>query len=248
MTATESSTYDAAFFDRMTDGATRTARLVLPTLFEQLQPRSVLDIGCAQGAWLRVCRDLGATFIRGFDGDYVDRSRLLIDSTEYVAVDLNQNLTINDRFDLAICLEVVEHLEPARAEALIGVLVRAAPLVLFSAAIPGQGGVHHINERWPTYWRDVFGGFGYHRLDPFRRLFWGDARVDEWYQRNLVLFASTDAIAGSAYLQAESEFARRQPFELIDSRILANLDTVRGAWTCLRQAIRRAISRRLRRR
>ena len=75
------------------------------------------------------------------------RSRLLTDPAKFTAVDLRDSFAIGRTFDLAISLEVAEHPPEEFAEPLVERLVTAAPFVLFSAAIPEQGGIHHVNEQ-----------------------------------------------------------------------------------------------------
>jgi hypothetical protein len=91
-------------------------------------------------------------------------------------------------------LEVAEHLEPAAAEQLIDNLARLASVVLFSAAIPNQGGEHHVNEQWPTYWTERFQARDYAALDPFRRFLWERTDVEWWYAQNMMLFIRKDEL------------------------------------------------------
>lgn len=110
---------------------------------------SAVDFGCRGGSWLSVFRDLGVETVYGIDGDWVDVSQLRIPVECFHAVALDGPLSLPSRFDLAICLEVAEHLPPERVMSFIGELCAAAPVVLFSAAIPHQGGVNHVNKQWP---------------------------------------------------------------------------------------------------
>jgi 2-polyprenyl-3-methyl-5-hydroxy-6-metoxy-1,4-benzoquinol methylase len=103
-----------------------------------LHPQSVLDLGCGQGAWLRAFEEHGVESIRGFDGDYVDRSALLIAPSAFSTIDLTSPMTIEGHYDLALCLEVGEHIAAKHARRLVQTLTSLAPVVLFSAAIPGQ--------------------------------------------------------------------------------------------------------------
>jgi hypothetical protein len=60
--------------------------------------------------------------------------------------------------------------------------------VLFSAAIPKQGGAGHVNERWPSYWAQLFAARGYRAIDLVRPLVWNDDRVAYFYAQNIVLY------------------------------------------------------------
>jgi hypothetical protein len=70
-----------------------------------------------------------------------------------------------------------------------------APVVLFSAAIPGQGGYGHVNEQWPGYWARMFDECGYGVSDALRWAIWNDERVEPWYRQNLLLCASPTRLA-----------------------------------------------------
>ena len=155
---------------------------------ELLRPSSVVDVGCGQGEWLAAFAELGVAEYHGVDGAYVADDQLLIPRERFTRHDLTQPLTLGRRFDVALSLEVGEHL-PARAAAeFVRGLIALAPAVVFSAAVPGQGGVHHVNEQWPWYWKELFARYGYVQLDPFRQRLWKNPDVVVYYQHNLFLY------------------------------------------------------------
>jgi SAM-dependent methyltransferase len=197
----EVNVYDESFYEQHTIGALRSARVILPLVLAHLPVRSAVDIGCGRGAWLRVLEELEVTDIAGYDGEYVDRSRLLTDSAKFTAADLRDGFEIGRTFDLAISLEVAEHLPSEFAQPLVQCLVTAAPFVLFSAAIPGQGGVHHVNEQWQDYWRSIFQAFCFSPVDLVRPVVWGHADVEFWYQQNIILYCSNGALRNSHHLK-----------------------------------------------
>ena len=84
---------------------------------------------------------------------------------------------------------MAEHLDPSRAASFVSDLCALAPVVLFSAAVPGQGGTHHVNEQWPGYWQDLFAVEGYLMSGALRWLIWNDDRVENWYRQNLMVCA-----------------------------------------------------------
>jgi hypothetical protein len=86
-----------------------------------------------------------------------------------------------------VSLEVAEHLPESRAASFVADLCRLAPVVLFSAAIPGQGGTGHVNEQWPGYWADLFGARGYSVSGALRWRIWNDCRVCNWYSQNMLV-------------------------------------------------------------
>jgi hypothetical protein len=107
----------------------------------------------------------------------------------FVAHDLEQPLPDLGRHSLAVCLEVAEHLSPGRAQSFIADLCRLSDVVLFSAAIPGQGGTGHVNEQPPQYWAGLFEQQGYAVSGYLRWLIWDDDRVENWYRQNLLIAA-----------------------------------------------------------
>jgi len=188
------------FYEKYTIGALRSARVILPLVLAHLSVRSAVDIGCGCGAWLRALEELEVTDLAGYDGDYVDRSRLLTDPAKFTAVDLRDNFEIGRTFDLAISLEVAEHLPKRFAQPLVERLVTAAPFVLFSAAIPGQGGIHHLNEQWQDYWRAIFDSFRFSPVDLVRPKIWGHADIQVWYQQNIIVYCSEEALQNNQHL------------------------------------------------
>jgi len=94
-----------------------------------------------------------------------------------------------------VSLEVGEHLPEEAASIYIRSLVRLGPVVLFSAAIPNQGGSHHLNEQWPSYWEKLFAAYGYTGVDVVRWQVWNNGRVAPWYRQNTVMFVMQSHLA-----------------------------------------------------
>jgi SAM-dependent methyltransferase len=157
-------------------------------LWQYWQPKSVVDIGCGTGAWLKAALDLGAEESLGIDGEYVGRAELLIDAACFRPFDLTERLDVGKRFDLAISVEVAEHLPLSRAESFIADLTELSDVVLFSAALPYQGGVNHVNEQWLEFWAILFRKWGYAPFDIFRQRVWAKKEVEVWYSQNVMLF------------------------------------------------------------
>ena len=180
--------YDAKFYSELRP-AQESAREVLPIVFEVLKPASVVDVGCGTGHWLASARELGVRDILGVDGPWVERQQLAISVENFIVHDLATALKLDRRFDLALSLEVAEHLPPSAAETFVENLCQAADVVLFSAAIPGQGGRRHLNEQWPSYWADLFQKFGFACYDYLRPKIWNNPRVTWYYAQNSLIFA-----------------------------------------------------------
>jgi len=180
--------YSNRFFAHHSDGSARSAAIVVPIVLSLLQVNSVIDVGCGVGPWAAEFLASGVSDVWGVDGDYVDRSRLRIPSDRFLTRDVANPVQFDRTFDLAVCLEVAEHLPESRAYGLVTDLTSMAPCVLFSAALPGQAGTHHMNEQYLPYWVDLFQRVGYEGADPIRPWILGNSSVEWWYQQNIVMF------------------------------------------------------------
>jgi SAM-dependent methyltransferase len=238
--------YDASYY--VSEGpasSLQSARIVVPALISLLRPRSVIDVGCGSGAWLSAFRENGVEQILGLDGDHVDPSWLVIPKDYFRAVDLAKPFDLDRKFDLAMSLEVAEHLPKKHARDFVRNLVNLSPLVVFSAAVPFQGGVHHVNEQWPEFWQGLFEESGYKSLDLIRKQFWKNAGVKYWYRQNMFLFAREDEIlANPKLLEATSD---ADDLMLVQRSILHYQMGVRSIVKQFPRSIWSAASRRLKR-
>ena len=181
--------YDREFFEYIERGSIASAQRYCDFLAPLLGIRSVLDVGCGRGAWLREWQRAGVGIVHGVDGPYVPRQSLLIAAQDFTAVDLSTRFDLGRRYDLVSSLEVAEHLPAACSADFIASLVAHSDLVLFSAATPGQGGENHINEKPLSEWQALFAEHGYEAYDLVRPVFRTDKRVEPWYRFNTVLYA-----------------------------------------------------------
>ncbi len=159
--------------------------------------RSVVDVGCGTGVWLRAALENGIPEVLGVDGVAVPSGQLVVPGALVRQHDLTVPLELGRRFDVALCLEVAEHLDPAHATVLIGSLVGLADTVVFSAASPGQNGQHHVNCQWPQYWQALFNRHAYSCDDAVRWAIWDDSAIEPWYRQNMFIARRNPAIAGS---------------------------------------------------
>jgi SAM-dependent methyltransferase len=159
-------------------------RIVVPIVINLVQPKSVLDVGCGTGTWLKIFEENGIKDYLGIDGDYVDKELLKIPASNFKSHDLTKELALGRKFDLVISLEVAEHLPEISADLFVKTLVDHGETILFSAAIPGQSGQNHLNEQWPSYWQKKFATHGYYFQDIIRPEIWNNENVDWWYKQN----------------------------------------------------------------
>jgi SAM-dependent methyltransferase len=182
---------------RQEEANRHSARVVLAELFRRFVPRSVLDVGCGLGTWLEVARGLGVGNVLGIEGEWLDRDLARLPPEQILALDLEHPFDLGRRFDLVVCLEVAEHLPERAAESFVASLVRHADVVLFSAAIPFQGGRHHVNEQFPEYWARLFARHGCRPLDFLRPALWHDSSVLWYLRQNSLVFAREELATGA---------------------------------------------------
>jgi SAM-dependent methyltransferase len=198
---------------------------VLPHLLELVKPRSIVDVGCGVGTWLKAAAELGVADVAGLDGSYVDRSMLQIPDAQFTAVDLTKPFTVAREFDAALSLEVAEHLPQVSAAPFVDSITRLAPVILFSAAIPKQMGEHHLNEQWQSWWVERFAHARFVAIDCIRRRIWDDPQVEWWYAQNILLMVREDYLNASPVLRQERE--RSGPPSVVHPR--AYLDRLTAA-------------------
>jgi SAM-dependent methyltransferase len=184
------------------------ASRILSLIKQYIEPRSVLDVGCGLGTWLHAARELGAQDVLGIEGPWLDRNVVVIDPGLIQTVDLSQGFALGRLFDLVLCLEVGEHLHADAAPKLVGSIVAHGDCVLFSAAIPYQGGHDHVNERFLDYWVKLFAPHGYRPLDIVRAHIWDDDSIHWWLKQNCIVFCSEKAIEGNEQLKKERDVVR----------------------------------------
>lgn len=194
--------YTKSFFQEQAERSEASAARVLPELLSLLSPKSAVDVGCGVGTWVKTLKSHGVEDSLGIDGSYVDRASLLIQADSFFACDIQEPIVLARTFDLAISLEVAEHLSFERAQSFIADLCKLAPVVLFSAAIPGQAGTNHINEQWPTYWAALFKQNGFVIVERFGERFWSDPSVGPEYAQNMFIYASESTLAANPKLRS----------------------------------------------
>ncbi len=182
--------YSPDFYALQQVGSRNSANVIVPLVIEIVQPRNVVDVGCGVGTWAAefLAHSIDA---RGIDGEYVRQQDLQIPAEKFSAINLNDPPPAGEigQFDLAVCLEVAEHLDATASQKLLDFLTDLAPSVLFSAAIPGQGGRNHVNERWQSHWIERFQNLGFACHDVIRSKVWGNPNVRPWYAQNIFLFS-----------------------------------------------------------
>jgi hypothetical protein len=191
----EAKHYTSSFFKGHEKGSYNSAQAILPLINNLLHPKSVIDVGCGVGVWLKVWQDeLNVSDIKGIEGAYVNDKILSIPAEKVDIHDLKQPYNSNKKYDLAMSMEVAEHLPASSSDQFVKTLTSLSDVVLFSAAMIGQEGTYHLNEQMPEYWAAIFDRFGYAPIDFIRPRVWNNKDVMYWYKQNTLLFVKKEKI------------------------------------------------------
>jgi len=210
--------YQPSYYSFLGGSAPGSAAEVIPIVREFIDPQSVVDVGCGAGGWLAEFTRLGVRDVFGLDGPWVKPSQLLIPQDRFQVADLTEPIRFGRRFDLVINLEVAEHLPSDRAETLVGSLVGLGDVILFSAAIPFQGGQNHVNEQWPDYWAQLFAKHGFSFVDCLRARIWTNQAVEWWYVQNIFLVVRDSQLGLNLRLAEAARENAGRPLSVVHPR------------------------------
>ena len=196
--------YTPQYFEEISINSLESAKEIIPLILRLISPKSVIDIGCATGAWLSVWQKFGVNDIFGVDGTYITKAHLMINPENFLVANLENDITINRRFDLVTSLEVAEHIKPEFSTNFIRTLCNLGDVILFSAAIPNQGGILHYNEQYPGYWLDKFKKFGFLPYDCLRQKIWENNKIDVNYRQNILFFVNSEKLNSYSSITKEN--------------------------------------------
>lgn len=170
--------------------------IIFPIVKDKYKPKSILDVGCGVGTWLKIVSDYGIEDFIGIDGIEVETKDFFSSKEKFQKHDLTSYWDIGRKFDLILCLEVAEHLPDDLASNFIQILTNHADAIIFSAACPNQPGQGHINCQWIEYWQDLFNKYGYACFDEIRPLIWNKSFPEWWYKQNIFIAKKDKVNAG----------------------------------------------------
>lgn len=200
--------YSRNFYNELEVSSRKSAQVLVPLLNHLFKPGSVIDVGCGSGEFLKAFTRNGVLDTWGIEGVWLNQQSVDSESQRITFLDLEQEWDLGRNFDIALCLEVAEHLTHKGGENLVKSLSRAANRIVFSAALPGQGGTHHINEQFPGYWISEFSKCGLGLELDLREVIWHDKRIAPWYRQNLLIFSHQSfgyAIGSERYVKLHDE-------------------------------------------
>lgn len=186
-----SNSYSKSFYYKRNQKTVHAAEVILSKALKIIpEVKSAVDMGCGVGTWLSILKGKGVERIMGLDGPWVNKGFLEIDQDSFTETDLTQPVKFDLKFDLAISMEVAEHLPPESAQTFVKSITDLSDFILFSAAIPFQGGRKHLNEQWQDYWVDLFRKEDFVAADMIRNEIWNDDKIPVWYRQNTLLFVN----------------------------------------------------------
>ncbi len=183
--------YDAKYYHRLDAAVRGSAMIMADSIIEELDPETVIDVGCGAGALLQA---LGSRGIRGLGLDF---SEAALEICRSRGLDVRRFDLINDSsgelgyFDLVVSTEVAEHLPSEVAGRYVDLLCRLGRAILITAATPGQGGTSHVNEQCHEYWIGKLDKRTFElaeNLSERLRASWQAQGVVPYYHRNVMVF------------------------------------------------------------
>ncbi len=129
--------YNQSFYENSIPATMASAEEIIPLVIKYFAPKSVVDVGCGVGSFLKVAVRMGVQDVLGIDGPWATE---YIKGLPFLLHGLTAPLSLGRKFDVTICLEVGEHIPHNYSQVLVRSLSNLAPCIVFSAAIPFQGG------------------------------------------------------------------------------------------------------------
>lgn len=160
--------YDESYYRKHEKGSYNSAITILEYILSFYKFNSLIDLGCGMGTWCKAASDLGVENILGLDQHVYEQQYMLISDKNYIRFNLKNKLNGYGPFDIAISVEVAEHIDNTYVDSFIRNVCSQSNVVLFSAALPFQGGTGHINEKRCSFWKQKFNKYGYEIIDCIR--------------------------------------------------------------------------------
>jgi cyclopropane fatty-acyl-phospholipid synthase-like methyltransferase len=181
--------YNENFYKTVESVSNNSAKEFLP-IVKNIIPKleTAVDFGCGTGEWLFTMKKLYGTKIHGYDGDYA-KGTLVIDNSEFTPINFETTMppAPTTKVDLAMSVEVAEHIDVSRARAFVDALCQQSDYILFGAARPKQGGLHHVNEQPQSYWANMFIDNGYTPVDLRLQVLFLN-KISYFYRQNTLLY------------------------------------------------------------
>jgi hypothetical protein len=192
-------------------------------------PESIVDLGGGAGGWLKAFKDTGTEKVYCIDHPSIKPEELLISQEDFIPYDLSKEMPSPIKCDLAISTEFAEHIDKSKSKDVVNFLTQSSSIVLFSAAIPGQVGIGHINEQRPDFWKRLYEERGYERIDVIRPKIIFDKTIPVWFRQNLYLYVDKNIIdrtmlsSVNLFIPDDFELVHTEIFEKLKTRKLSDV-------------------------
>jgi len=194
------------------------AKEMLAVYFDIFDAKKIVDVGCGRGAWLEATKAHSSEYLVGIDGDW--NNNKISKDIQFIPLDLNnfstqfvQEKKLENKFDLCISAETLEHIENKNSKKFIEGLCNLSDNVLFSAAFNNQGGINHINENLHSNWAKIFIENKFYPFDIFRPNVWDNEKISYWYRQNTFLYVKEGSLKHS---QIKSKHSRIKNISFMD--------------------------------
>lgn len=210
--------YSKDYYSIHDENSYKSATVILNQLSNYISPSSIIDWGCGSGTWCKAAIEIWNVSIIGIDQHDFDGYQMYISQSNYRKEDIRKEIWVN-KVELAICVEVIEHIDEYYEDAVIDNICSCSDTILFSGALPFQGGTGHINEKPYSYWVKKFRERGYNLDDRIRRDIWDNSDVEIWYRNNIMLLKKVKTI----------KIQEQYPLDIIHPDMLYRILKKRGA-------------------
>ncbi|GGK74991.1 class I SAM-dependent methyltransferase [Haloarcula sebkhae] len=179
------------YVDRDKEAALADAEQFAKAVLDRYSPGSVLELGCGTGTLLYPYRDRDID-VHGVDLSETARDTSALSDSEFEIHDLTQPYSPNQVYDIVLCVEVLEHIPEESAETIVESICTSGNVAIVTAAPPGQGGTHHVNEQPHEYWIEKFEQYDMEHKQQKSIRIGNELELSEltWVEKNIFVFES----------------------------------------------------------
>lgn len=161
-------------------------KIIIEEILKHFHPKKVIDLWCWLGAFVKTFQDhwIDAYWV---NWPRVEKDKLVMNEDRLIIKNLEEFCDFKKWYDMAITIEVAEHIDAKYADNFIKTITSCADIIIFSAAIPWQWWFKHVNEQSPEYREEKFNKLWYRFYDVFRWKFWNNKDIAISHRQNMFL-------------------------------------------------------------